>query len=66
MSIIYLAVYIVFNAETIYSNFTEGGDRQIYVSLILLLLACPISLILIWIFCIPVILTKLTVITNVS
>lgn len=68
LSILYLSLYIVYNAEQAYVKYKEEtmGNKAEFLTLFIASALCPVLMCLIWIIAIPEILAKFTIITSVS
>jgi hypothetical protein len=65
MSIIYMATYIVYSAEKAYKDY-EDKDNGTVIPITFVIVLAPIFMVSIWLVFLPTILTKYTVITNVT
>ena len=63
MSIVYLAAYIVYGAEKSYKDYK---DKDSSIPITIIICVAPVIMALIWFILLPPILTKFTIITNVS
>lgn len=66
VSLIYLSTYIVFYTKLIYSKYKDVSSNDFLASLVVSMVISPIIMILVWAITFPQILTKFTIITNVS